>query len=252
MNFDRLIHRMNIATLSMMHVHDLAVSADKLMSWDKGLWSLKPRLSTGANRPDLGEKELPLCLEMSDEHRKVVALVIPQPDDNGKTSLFHKDDYLPIHHIVATHCMLYNYCMLEEYEFYQYNSILKEKIFDLSTDKYSLKDIRDRGLETLVNGLLEREQSNYERKGPTKRISMWDKLGVSTMGEDFMNLYETLCARRNELTHNSAPPSPTLEEAVAFFHAARVVAREIALLFNDGTVQDCGVQWEKFEIRTHE
>ncbi len=239
MNFDQVIQRMNLYTISTIKIHDLAVSAEKLMSWDEKAWKTKPRLSTGANRKNLSRKVLPLCLEISTEMSMTISLLHGNKPSRDKNPLYHTDEFVPIDEVIATQVILYNYCLLEEYEFYQYNKVLQEKIFDISNDKFTLKDFMNRGYDVLTNGVIEKEQKSYERKGPLKRIRDWEKLGISALSDDNLSLYEKLSSRRNELTHVSDPEPPTLEESVVFFHGSRLIAKEIAISFSDSSVDDC-------------
>jgi len=206
----------------------------------------KPRLSTGANRPELSKKELPLCLEMSDEMQ--LAMYLNREDDvkSDKKLLFNANDLVPISKLVATQVILFNYTLLEEYEFYRYKLVLREKIADLSNDKFTIKDFMNRGLDTLTNGVLEREQTSYERKGPTNRIKIWKKIDVPELSDKDLEFYEKLSVRRNELTHESGCKSPTLYEALTFFHNSRVVAKGIAHSFSDNTIEDCNMFLDEY------
>ncbi|GAW87910.1 hypothetical protein bplSymb_SCF28201P001 [Bathymodiolus platifrons methanotrophic gill symbiont] len=150
MNLVQVIRKMNLYTISAVRTNDLAVSANKLMHWDEKEWNIKPRLSTGANRKDLSDKELPLCLEISDEMALALYLTRENTDNPDKQYLCNENDLTSINTLLATQIILFNYTLLEEYEFYQYGLVLKEKILDLSSDKYTLKDFSNRGLNTLT------------------------------------------------------------------------------------------------------
>ena len=248
MNFDQIIHKMNMYSISAFQIHDLAVSAKKLMDWDSKSRTVPPYLSNGANRPDLSSKQLSLFLSVSPETSMTIGLILGE--NNGgkdKNHLMSPEDIVSPEKVIATQSMLYNYCLLEEYEFAQFKKILSEKILDISTDKYSLKEFKSRGFDKLIAGVIYDKQNSYERKPPATRLREWEKYEITPMTEKDTELFVNLSKRRNELTHESSPKSPTLEEAVEFFHRSRIVAKGIAESFNDSTISKCGVPWSDFE-----
>ena len=248
MNLAQVIRKMNLYTISAVRTNDLAVSANKLMHWDEKQWNIRPRLSTGANRKNLSKKELPLCLEISDEMSLALYLTRENTDNLDKQYLCNENDLTPINTFVATQIILFNYTLLEEYEFSQYGLVLKENILDLSSDKYTLKCFSNRGLNTLTEGALTREQNSYERKGVEKRVNDWGKINIPKISDENLEFYTELSLRRNELTHESEPKPPTLEEALTLFHCSRVIAKGIASSFSDDTLKDCKVFWDECSL----
>jgi hypothetical protein len=87
MNLAQVIRKMNLYTISAVRTNDLAVSANKLMHWDEKQWNIRPRVSTGANRKNLSKKELPLCLEISDEMSLALYLTRENTDNLDKQYL---------------------------------------------------------------------------------------------------------------------------------------------------------------------
>ena len=239
MNTKELVGKLSIYTLSAVHIHDLAISAEKLMSWNKEDWKTPPYLSTGANRPSLSEKELPLCLILSEALSKTIGLISHQRlESNGGSRLFHQDERIPIERVIATQIILYNYCLLEEFEFFQFNTLLALKIIDLSNDKFTLSDFVNRGFDDLCTGIISREQAIYERKGVRKRILEWEKVVINKLTDENLDIYENLSNRRNELTHQSEPEPPTIKEAVINFYLVRKIGIEIGKCFNDPSVNE--------------
>ena len=158
--------------------------------------------------------------------------------------------FLPgtIYRVIATQIILYNYCLLEEYEFNRFNTELKKNIYNLSNDKFTLIDFESRGYDTLLSGVLNREQNSYERKGPQKRVNEWKKVNIPELSEKDMACYEELSMRRNELTHESEPIIPSLEEAILFFHKCRLVAKSIGMSFADPSVANVVIPYENHQF----
>jgi len=246
MNLQEVIKKMNAYTISATYTHDLAISSSKLMSWDESEWKIKPRLSTGANRKDLSKKELPLCLEMSHEMSSLASLVFPDDGTNQKkyVPILNPDEFIPISRVIATQIILYNYCLLEEYEFNRFHIELSKNISNLSKDKFTLNDFNSRGYDKLFSGVLDREQNSYERRSVRKRINEWNKVNIAELSEKDLACYEKLSIRRNELTHESDPNIPSLEEAIIFFHKCRLVAKSISISFSDPTVGNVLIPYE--------
>lgn len=244
MLFNEVIERMNLFTLSAVRTSDLAISARKMMNWDKEAWSTAPRLATVANRPDLDENLLPLVHALSNELRVTISLIFkePEPSDiskNGGASFGHENEFIPVEHIIGTQTILYNYCLLEAYEFDLYRKVLHEKRENFFDEKFSLKDIATRGVNILVEGILEREQNRYERMGVRKRINLWKNLGIEPIPEKWIVAYEEISNRRNTLTHEAHPDDVTLVEAIIIFHRTRLISRQLANHFNDDSVSLC-------------
>ncbi|MFW6263143.1 MAG: hypothetical protein ACOC34_03840 [Thermotogota bacterium] len=248
MNFAALIKKMNHYTHSAMFVHDLALSASKLMKWNEEGWNRAPRLTTGANREDLSRKILPFCLEMSDNMKIFVnGMLRGETIDNG-TKLGSFDDFVSSEEIVAVQIVLFNYCLLEEYEFGLVRSHMAEHIADISDAKFSLKDIYARGIDVLKEGVVERKFAIYSRKGVTNRVKDWCKFGCEELREDELKKYEILSTVRNQLTHESSAPPPSVRESLGLFHAMRVVAKGIARSFGDNSVDKVDVPWNKLNV----
>ncbi len=232
MNAKELIEKMNIYTLSSVRIYDLATSAHKLQ------WPINsdkpPRLKI-----DLPKSEDPIAVDASAEFEMTVGLLYFQGED-GMTMLPHENKLIPIERIIATQIMLYNYCLLEEYEFDQYERILQDKIIDTSNDKYTLKDFVTRGIDALRDDIIKRERASYERKGIEKRVTEWEK-PIRQPQQKVLEKYRELSNRRNELTHQSEPKPPTLREAVEYFYYARYIGIEIGKCFHDPSVAEIDV-----------
>lgn len=244
MLFNQLIERMNLFTLSAVRTSDLAISAKKMMNWDQEAWSTSPRLATGANKLDLDENLLPLIQELSNELSVTISLIFrkPEPSDiseNGGVKFGHEKNFTPIEHIIGTQIILYNYCLLEAYEFDLYRKLLDKNKENFLDEKFSLKDILNRGSDKLLAGILEREQSKYERMGVRNRVSHWNKFNVEAIPEEWVKAYEDISDRRNTLTHEAHPDEVNLIEAIICFHRLRLIARKIAIQFEDNTVSLC-------------
>ena len=244
MLFNEVIERMNLFTLSAVRTSDLAISAKKMMNWDQEAWSTSPCLATGANRPDLDNNLLPLVHDLSNELSVTISLIFrkPEPSDiseNGGVEFGHEKYFTPIEHIIGTQIILYNYCLLEAYEFDLYKKLLDKNKENFLDEKFSLKDILNRGSDKLLAGILEREQNKHERMGVRNRVNNWNKLGVEPIPEEWIKAYEDISNRRNTLTHEAHPDDVTLIEAIICFHRLRLIARKIAIQFEDNTVSLC-------------
>ena len=66
MLFNEVIKKMNLFTISAVRTSDLAISARKMMNWNKEEWATRPCLVTGGNRPDLDDSQLPLIHSLSE------------------------------------------------------------------------------------------------------------------------------------------------------------------------------------------
>lgn len=244
MLFNEVIERMNLFTLSAVRTSDLAISARKMMNWDEEAWSTAPFLSTAANRPDLDKDLLPLVHALSKELSVTISLIFKEPEpsdisENGGVYFGQENEFIPVEHIIGTQIILYNYCLLEAYEFDLYRKTLNEKQERFLDEKVSLKDVISRGTDTLISGILEREQNRYERMGVRKRVGLWSNLGIDSIPEKWIVAYEEISNRRNTLTHEAHPDDVTLVEAIIIFHRTRLIARQLANHFNDDSVSLC-------------
>lgn len=251
MKFSELIEKMNLYTLSAVRCSDLAISAGKLMLWNCEEWDKEPCLASARNMPDI-KMCLPLVQGVSTELSKTLYLILGNPEsctfsENGGVYFGHVDTFISPNEIIATQVMLYNYCLLEAYEF----DLMKQKIYEnqelFFDEKYSLKDFNERGFEKLINGVVERELVKYERQSVEKRLNLWKKFDLNEIGEKWIEIYKVLSERRNELTHEHSPTKPTLEESIIYFHHCRVLAKEIATKFGDKSISECKVPWHDFK-----
>lgn len=251
MFFNEVIDKMNLFTISAVRTSDLAISARKMMNWDKEEWTTRPCLATAGNRSNLDESQLPLIHSLSEEMSKTFGLVFGNPEsceisENDGFPFGNEKDFISIEHIIGTQIILYNYCLLEAYEFNLYNQILKKNSENFMEEKYSLKDFQNRGLDKLLSGIIEGEQNKYERMGVRKRIGIWNKLNIEPISEKWIRIYEVLSERRNDLTHEAHPVDVELKEAIIYFHHTRLVAKELANHFSDETISLCTVPWKDF------
>lgn len=251
MLFNEVIEKMNLFTISAVRTSDLAISARKMMNWDKEEWATRPCLATAGNRPDLDESQLPLIHSLSEEMSKTFGLVFGKPEscefaENGGVPFGSEKDFISVEHIIGTQIILYNYCLLEAYEFNLYNRLLKGSSESFTNEKFSIKDFQNRGSDKLLAGIIEREQSKYERMGVRKRIETWIKLGLEPIPEKWLEIYDILSERRNNLTHDAHPEDVDLKEAIIYFHHVRLVAKEIAIKFNDKSIVLCKTPWQDF------
>lgn len=251
MLFNEVIEKMNLFTISAVRTSDLAISARKMMNWNKEEWATRPCLVTGGNRPDLDESQLPLIHSLSEEMSKTFGLVFGKPEsceftEDGDVSFGNEKDFISVEHIIGTQIILYNYCLLEAYEFNLYNRLLTDNSENFTDEKFSIKDFQNRGSDKLLAGILEREQSKYERMGVRKRIETWSKLGLEPISEKWLEIYDILSERRNNLTHEAHPEDVELKEAIVYFHHMRLVAKEMAIQFNDKSIVLCKTPWQDF------
>ncbi|WP_288997914.1 hypothetical protein [uncultured Psychrobacter sp.] len=244
MVFSEVVERMNLFTLSAVRTSDLAISARKMMNWDKEAWSTSPCLATAANKPSLDENLLPLVHDLSNELSVTISLIFRKPElsdisEHGGMEFGHEKEFIPIEHIIGTQIILYNYCLLEAYEFDLYKKLLDKNKENFLDEKVSLKDILNRGSDKLLAGILEREQNKYERMGVRNRVNHWNKLGLEPIPEEWVKAYEDISNRRNTLTHEAHPDDVTLVEAIIIFHRTRLIARQLANHFNDDSISLC-------------
>ena len=117
------------------------------------------------------------------ESSKTLYLILGNPEsctfsENGGVYFGHVDTFISPNEIIATQVMLYNYCLLEAYEF----DLMKQKMYEnqelFFDEKYSLKDFNERGFEKLINGVVERELVRYERQSVEKRLNLWKKFDL--------------------------------------------------------------------------
>lgn len=224
-----------------MMVADCNTIIDKLTMWDnKGkdnpVWQTMPSLSAGANKEDRIFDDVPYAIGLSNYTSSLLEeLVAKQPigANGGKPCpvKIADDTILPMLSITT------QFAILEYFEVEQYRQALQNgKLFDIDTDKFFLKDISTRGLDTMIAGRVKALTDNYSLKGVAKRVtSSWKAISVAPMDEDDAKLYSDLADRRNELTHEINCPTPDLDEAKTYFENCNKIAKIIKERFAGGT-----------------
>lgn len=216
-----------------MMVADCNTIIDKLTMWqnkgkDNPIWQTAPTLSAGANREDRIFEDVPYAVGLSEYTSSLLEkLVSNQPigENGGKACPIKVVDET----ILPTLSITTQFGILEYFEVEQYRKALQNgKVFDIDTDKFFLKDINTRGLETMIAGRVKALTDNYSLKGVAKRVtSSWKAIGIIPMDEDDAKLYSDLADRRNELTHEINCTPPDLEEAKTYFDNCLKIAEII-------------------------
>jgi hypothetical protein len=105
--------------------------------------------------------------------------------------------------IISKLAILDQYSLLEDYEFSQYDLVIEKNIEEIDTQKYTLKDVKNRGYDNLRSGVVQNYSAQYQRESVSKRIkTKWTSNNIQLLNEDLINLYQAMGNRRNELTHD--------------------------------------------------
>lgn len=187
-----------------------------------------PSLTVGANNEDRIFDDVPYTIGLSDYTSSLLQeLVAKQPvgENGGNPSPIKIAD----DSILPTLSITTQFGILEYFEVEQYRQALQNgKVFDIDTDKFFLKDINARGLDTMIAGRVKALADSYSLKGVAKRVnSSWKAIGITPMDDDDAKLYSDLADRRNELTHEINCSAPDLEEAKSYFENCNKIAKII-------------------------
>lgn len=158
---------------------------------------------------------------------------------------------LDINDLISKQAIYFCYCLLEEYEFYNYRNFIKGKIDSIDKMTYSLSDINKHGAKGISNFAIERQMSSYQFQRCDKRLKSLSKLGLKVPDEVSLKNYSIISARRNELTHSSSPKKATMFEALSFMLVCRNLVKKISDIYQDASVQDLKINWELWEGVEH-
>lgn len=216
-----------------MIVSDCNTIIDKLTVWqnkgkDNPVWQTAPTLTAGANNEDRIFDDVPYAIGLSEYTSALLEKLVtdsPINENGGKSCPIEIVD----HTILPTLSITTQFSILEYFEIEQYRKALQNgKVFDIDTDKFFLKDICARGLETMITGRISALTDNYSLKGVAKRVTnSWKAIGITPMDDEDAKLYSDLADRRNELTHEINCPAPNLEEAKSYFENCNKIAKII-------------------------
>jgi len=243
MNFKEYISIANSRMFSSIVTRELAIAANHITNVDFFNESLK-KLST-KNLPIItNEKEedistsMRLQLEYSRVFAKALGL-IAQPDSivNFKELKMDMTD-LDAHNpdiILAELSIIFQYSLLESYEFSNYEKKLRDgSIYEIVEQKFSLSDIKKRGLDKLVEGCIKDKLRNYFSLSVKKRLQNLKRIGLDAKAlENEIEKYEKLSDRRNEIIHEVKYTPPDIFEAIKYFQTCRDIAKLIGSAFND-------------------
>lgn len=216
-----------------MMVADCNTIIDKLTIWqnkgkDNPVWQIMPTITAGEGRENIIFDDVPYAIGLSEYTTSLVSKLTSSQDQNNSEGSSCPIDIVDSE-ILPTLSITTQFGLLEYYEVETYRLALeKGKLFDIDTDKFLLKDISKKGLDTMIAGRVKALSDNYSLKGVAKRVTThWNAIGVNPLSDDERELYVQLAERRNELTHEINYKSPTLEEAIKYFDDCNTIAMRI-------------------------
>lgn len=217
--------------IKMCHVFDYAKCIEKMTNFDcagneNSAWKEGPFLFTLYEKQPKLTYDIPYCFQ----HSFICA------DITGKYWEGNPDDYPKneSEKLLSGLSIVYQFSVLEAYDFWCYENELKSgAIYTIDTDKFSLIDIRDKGLGRLVSGRIENLKNEYERKSVKKRAISWSKLGINPLTDEILEMYEKISLRRNEIVHEMEYQEPDIREAIEYFNKCIYIAKQIGISFND-------------------
>lgn len=216
-----------------MVVSDCNTIIDKLTIWqnkgkDNPVWQTMPSLTSGANKEDLIFDDVPYAVGLSEYTSSLLAM-LTQNEKIGSNGGYKCPIDIVDKEILPTLSITTQFGLLEYYEVETYRTALqKGKIFDIDTEKFSLKDISAKGLDVMMAGRVKALTDSYSLKGVAKRVTTyWKSIGVEPLTDDEKDLYVRLADRRNELTHDISYTAPTLKEAIKYFEDCNIIALRI-------------------------
>ncbi len=227
-------------------VSDYGTLTEKLMRWEnKGfnnkVWKEAPSISAGANNKDIDIKildEVPYTIMIRDDSSELINKLMyedtVQKSNGGKKLNYERKT---TQELLALLTIPIQFSILEYFEFQSIEKILYDGgVFLIDTDKFSLKDLNDRGFDTLKNGRIDFQIKSYQRQPIKKRVKIWEKLNLKSLSENDINLYQDLSNRRNELIHEVEFNHPDTSEAINYFENCREIASKMEHIFNNNKI----------------
>lgn len=223
-------------------VSDYGTLTEKLMRWenkgfDNKIWKEAPSISAGANNKDIDIKilnEVPYTIMIRDDSSELINTLMNEDiinEKNGGKKLNYEKK--STQELLALLTIPIQFSILEYFEFQSIEKIFNNGgIFLIDTDKFSLKDFNDRGLDTLKKGRVDFQIKSYQRQPIKKRIKIWERLNLTSLTEDDINLYQDLSNRRNELVHEVEFNHPDTSEAIKYFENCREIAFKMEEILN--------------------
>lgn len=246
MQFNEYLQIANSRMFGSIVTRELAIAANHITNvdfFDESLKNLSPKnLPIICLEDDEGEKDISQSMSLQLQYSRVFTKalgLIAQPDsvtnfkklDMGIIDLdAHSPDV-----ILAELSIIFQYSLLESYEFSNYEKKLRDgSIYEIVEQKFSLKDIKKRGVEKLVEGCIKDKLRNYCSLSVKKRLSNLKKIGMDIQElEKEIDKYEKLSNRRNEIIHEVKYTPPDIFEAIQYFQTCRDIAKLIGATFND-------------------
>lgn len=246
MNFKEYISIANTRMFSCFVTRELAIAANNITNVDFFNDSLKlqsledmPIISL---KDDAEDEDISKSMKFNIGYSKIFARVlglILRPDNlddiKGLKMEFTDFDAHDPNIIISELSIIFQYSLLESYEFSNYeNNLRNGSIYEIVEQKFSLKDIKRRGIEQLKEGCIKDKTRNYGALSVKNRIQCLKKIGIDVKSlENEIDKYEKLSVRRNQIIHETKYNPPNILEAIEYFINSRDVAKAIGIAFND-------------------
>lgn len=251
MKASEVVENMQNNLSSSFFIRDLSAAAQKLIIYKDDVGSIVSEsalLYGGGAR--FKEFKSGSCMLKTSDLFKLKDIVLYDMDITNPTNKVITKA-IDINDLVSKNVIYFCYCLLEEYEFYNYKNFIKEKIDVIDKERYSLSDFNKHGAEGIFNFAIERQMSSYQFQRCDKRLKSLSKLGLKVLDEFSLNNYSSISARRNELTHSTSPQKATMLEALSFMLVCRNLVKKISEIYQDASIQDLNIKWDLWEGIEH-
>lgn len=204
----------NDRMINFLLVADYATITEKLMIWqnkgrDNPTWqkdSGGPIISPGADREPIILDEIPYCVALSNATSKLLTELVDMnqfsySDAPGtwkgnriKLSFDEKSSL----ELLSPLIIPMQFSFLEYFEFHCFENELRNgSIIKVDTEKYSLKDFKEKGFERILEGRIKHYMTVYQRHSIKDRMKYWEKILIQPLEEDVIIIYEDLSNLRN-------------------------------------------------------
>jgi hypothetical protein len=240
MTFTELLEQMKIVLVSSGVLHDLAVSAFKMLDPtnidpNKKAWIEGPAIESPANMPPI-RHDYPYVLKSGKYNQYITKLlygelkaeIAKHPNEEmGSPIIMNPESY------IAHSAMIQYFSLLEEYELEHIEEQILKKLPEIDTEKFTLKQIMEKGIDRIAKARSTYLVSLYARKSIQKRFLEWPGLGLQPIKDVVIAKYDQMGQLRNKLAHRRIEGSVSMQTAIEFYYYAILIAKEMANAFAD-------------------
>lgn len=223
-------------------LYELASSAMKMLDPTnidprKAAWAEGPVLESPSNMPPI-RHDHPYVLKSGKHNAYIVALLHGNLEDKLLKTLdgqvkapiqMNPESY------VAHSSVIQYFALIEEYEFAHVEEAIQQKLPEIDTERFTFKQILDKGIDQLLESRAAYLMSVYARKAVSKRLREWPAFGLGTLPEAVAIKYGQMADLRNRLAHEKVGGAIRLQTAIEFYYFGVLVSVEMGKLFVDET-----------------